>query len=218
MVGKDAQRWLPARAWRMEMGGGRGRRRREHAGFGGGPGGGFDLGPMGHFGHGPRFGHGPKVGRGDVRLAVLRLLAEEPRNGYQLIQELTDRSGGVWRPSPGSIYPALQQLEGEGLIRAEEKDGKRVFRLTEAGQGAVQAIGADVAAPWETAAEAIDPEAGAQASEWRALMSQVATAFVQVAQAGNEAQIARAKDLMINTRRGLYRILAEDDDDGGTNT
>jgi DNA-binding PadR family transcriptional regulator len=155
------------------------------------------------------------VGRGDVRVAVLRLLAEEPRNGYQIIQELTERSGGVWRPSPGSIYPALQQLEDEGLIRAEEKDGKRVFRLTEAGQGAVQAIGDDVAAPWETAAAGLDSEAGAQAMEWRSLMAQVATAFVQVAQAGNESQMDRAKELMVNTRRSLYRILAEDEPEGG---
>lgn len=206
---------------RMEMEGGRGgrgRRRREQWAFEGGPGGGFHFGPLGHFGHGPRFGHGPKVGRGDVRLSVLRLLAEEPRNGYQIIQELTDRSGGVWRPSPGSVYPALQQLEDEGLIRAEEKDGKRVFRLTEAGQGAFQALGADVAAPWETAAEAVDTEAGAQAMEWRSLMSQVATAFVQVAQAGDDAQMARAKDVMINTRRALYRILAEDDAESQPNT
>jgi DNA-binding PadR family transcriptional regulator len=198
----------------MTMEGGRGRHRgRGHRGpfpFGGDPGGMFPFGPFGPFGRGSMFGPGPKVGRGDVRTAVLRLLAEEPRNGYQIIQELTERSGGVWRPSPGSVYPALQQLEDEGLVRAEEKDGKRVFRLTEAGQGAITALG-DMAAPWETAAEGIDTEAGALAIELRMLIGQVAGAVIQVAQAGNEAQVAKAKELMTSTRRGLYRILAEDD-------
>src|SRR3954466_10224181 len=107
----------------MMMRGGRGRRGHGPFGFGGDPRGGFPFGPSGPFG-GPFFGHGPKVGRGDVRTAVLLLLAEEPRNGYQIIRELTERSGGVWRPSPGSIYPTLQQLEDEDLVRAEEKDGK----------------------------------------------------------------------------------------------
>ena len=110
---------------RMTMEGGRGRHRgrgrHEPFGFGGDLRGGFPFGGFGPFDRGSLFGHGPRVGRGDVRTAVLRLLAEEPRNGYQLIQELTERSGGVWRPSPGSIYPALQQLEDEGLIRRSEE-------------------------------------------------------------------------------------------------
>src|SRR5688500_2490305 len=79
-------------------------------------------------------GRGPRRRRGDVRAALLALLAEEPRNGYQLMQEIENRSEGVWRPSPGSVYPALQQLEDEGLIRSEESDGRKVFRLTEAGR------------------------------------------------------------------------------------
>jgi DNA-binding PadR family transcriptional regulator len=195
----------------MGMAGGPGRHhgRGRHGAFGfGGPRGGFPFGP---FDRGGMFGPGPKVGRGDVRTAVLRLLAEEPRNGYQIIQELTERSGGVWRPSPGSVYPALQQLEDEGLVRAEETDGKRVFRLTEEGQGTVKAL-ADTAAPWETAAQGVDTEEGALAMELRMLIGQVAGAVIQVAQVGNAAQVARAKDLMTNTRRSLYRILAEDDD------
>jgi DNA-binding PadR family transcriptional regulator len=202
----------------MTMAGGRGRHRTHgHRGpfpFGDDPGGRSPFGGFGPFMQDVMFGRRPKVGRGDVRTAVMRLLAEEPRNGYQLIQELTERSGGVWRPSPGAVYPALQQLEDEGLVRAEEKDGKRAFRLTEEGQGAVKALG-DVAAPWETAAEGFDTEAGALVMELRTLIAQVASAVVQVAQAGNEAQIARAKELMTQTRRSLYRILAEDDEEGG---
>jgi len=76
--------------------------------------------------------------RGDVRTALLLLLDEGPRNGYQLMQEIENRSGGAWRPSPGSVYPALSQLEDEGLVRAEEQDGRRTFVLTEAGKAYVR--------------------------------------------------------------------------------
>jgi DNA-binding PadR family transcriptional regulator len=195
---------------RMAMDGGRGRHRGRGR-HGGGQLGigdhGTPFGPFGPFDRGGIFGHRPRVGRGDVRTAVLRLLAEEPRNGYQIIQELTERSGGAWRPSPGSIYPALQQLEDEGLIRAEERDGKRVFRLTEAGQSAAATLGA-AAAPWDAASDRI----GETELDLRQLIGQVATALIQVAQAGNESQLARAKEVMTNARRSLYRILAEDDE------
>src|SRR6202163_3162059 len=111
-------------------------RHRRH-GYGPGPFGDFGGGPFGGFsGKGPR-GRGRKARRGDIRTAALLLLAEEPRNGYQIMQEVEERSDGVWRPSPGSVYPALQQLEDEGLIRSEETDGRKLFVLTEAGQAYV---------------------------------------------------------------------------------
>src|SRR5665213_134640 len=98
-------------------------------------------GPFGGFGHrgGPR-GRGRKARRGDIRTAALLLLAEEPRNGYQIMQEVQERSGEVWRPSPGSVYPALQQLEDEGLIRSSEGGGGtgKVFELADAGREHVQ--------------------------------------------------------------------------------
>src|SRR5262245_13544395 len=99
--------------------------------FGGGRRGrrGFDWGP---------FGRGPRVRKGDVRAAVLVLLAEQPRNGYQIIQEISERSGGLWKPSSGSVYPALQQLEDEGLVETESVDGKRSFKLTETGRTYVE--------------------------------------------------------------------------------
>src|SRR5271167_2808964 len=114
-------------------------------GFGGGPFGGF--GRMGHPG-GPR-GRGRKARRGDIRTAALLLLNEEPRNGYQIMQEVEERSDGVWRPSPGSVYPALQQLEDEGLIRSQESDGRKLFQLTDAGREYVAERGEDKPAPWE---------------------------------------------------------------------
>src|SRR5262245_37379700 len=189
--------------WRSMSGGGhrhggtRGRHRRRE--YGGGSWGGFGGFPFGGFGPGGPFGRGRKARRGDIRTAALLLVAEEPRNGYQIMQEVEERSEGAWRPSPGSVYPALQQLEDEGLIRAEETDGKRVFRLTEEGQGAAKAL-ADTAAPWETAAQGMETEEGALAMEVRSMIGQVAAA---VAQAGNAAQGARAKDVMTNTRRTL---------------
>jgi DNA-binding PadR family transcriptional regulator len=158
-------------------------------------------------------GRGPRARRGDVRAALLVLLAEEPRNGYGLMQEIEARSDGVWRPSPGSVYPALQQLEDEGLIRAEERDGGRVFTLTDAGRTHVAEH--DLGAPWE----AVRDDMGAGMHELRGMIAQVAAAAWQVAQAGTEAQAAEAAKVLEETRRSLYRILAGDtpaDDDPPT--
>src|SRR4051794_22557176 len=103
-----------------------------------------------HGRRGPGGPRGPRARRGDVRSALLVLLAEEPRNGYGLMQAIEERSGGAWRPSPGSVYPTLQQLEDEGLIRTTEADGQRLFELTDAGREQVAARPDDARAPWET--------------------------------------------------------------------
>ena len=175
-----------------------------------GPGGGQQFGPGGPlrdflFGGGP-FGRARRARRGDVRAGILALLKEEPRNGYQIIQELGQRSGGAWRPSPGSVYPALQQLEDEGLVRAEESDGKRTFRLTEAGTAYTEAHRDEMAAPWDTMAEGVD----SGAREVGGMIQQVAMAAMQVVQTGSAAQLAEARKVLVATRRSLYRILAED--------
>src|SRR4051812_14258198 len=112
----------PAGRW-FAMSGGRGGHRGRHG--------------RGGFGWGPAEHRGPRARRGDVRTALLTLLAEEPRNGYQLMQEIEQRSEGAWRPSPGSVYPALQQLEDEGLIVTAERDGGRVYELTDTGRAHV---------------------------------------------------------------------------------
>jgi DNA-binding PadR family transcriptional regulator len=149
------------------------------------------------------------VRRGDVRAAALALLAEEPRNGYQIIQELRERSGGVWRPSPGSVYPALQQLEDEGLIRAEEMEGGRKgFVLTDEGHSYMESHAAEVEAPWEVVA---GRERGSL-REMRALIGQLAMAAMQVTNAGSDAQVTEAQRILTETRRSLYRILAADDE------
>src|ERR1700686_3753926 len=111
-------------------------RRFDGPSFGPGRGAPFGRGG-GSFGRGGRYGGPPGGGRrrrGEVRTALLLLLAEEPRNGYQLMQAIEERSGGRWRPSPGSIYPTLAQLEDEGLIRATEREGAKVFEITEDGR------------------------------------------------------------------------------------
>ncbi len=114
------------------------------AGYGGFPFGG-PGGRGGPFGRGR--GRGRKARRGDIRTAALLLLAEEPRNGYQIMQEVEERSDGFWRPSPGSVYPALQQLEDEGLIRSEEIEGRKLFRLTDAGEAQLKDRGEDARRP-----------------------------------------------------------------------
>jgi DNA-binding PadR family transcriptional regulator len=153
---------------------------------------------------------GPRARRGDVRAAALALLGEQPMNGYQIIQEISERSGGVWRPSPGSIYPALQQLEDEGLIRAVAGEGgRRAFELTDEGRAYAEAHPDELNAPWDVVAGS----AGGAAIEMRHLIGQLAMAAVQVINAGSEAQVAQARKLLTDTRKALYRILAADDDE-----
>jgi DNA-binding PadR family transcriptional regulator len=156
---------------------------------------------------GPPFGRGPRARKGDVRAAMLVLLAEEPRNGYGLMQEIERRSGGVWRPSPGSVYPALSQLEDEGLVRTTAGEGRKQYELTDQGRAYVEEHRDTLAEPWNEVAG----EMGSGVFELRSLASQVTAALMQVAFAGSEAQVEEAKKVLADTRRALYRILAEDD-------
>jgi DNA-binding PadR family transcriptional regulator len=144
--------------------------------------------------------------RGDVRTAILLLLAEEPRNGYQLMQEIDERSGGRWRPSPGSVYPTLSQLEDEGLVRTTEIDGAKAFEITDTGRQQLAERG-DAPAPWDEGANE-----GASPRDLRSKIGAIAGATMQVAQAGDEAQLKKAVEILDEARRALYRILAEDSD------
>jgi DNA-binding PadR family transcriptional regulator len=165
-------------------------------------------GPFGGPGWGPhRRGRG-RARRGDVRLALLRLLAEEPRNGYQLMQAIEELSEGLWRPSPGSVYPTLAQLEDEGLVRSAEAEGARRFEITDAGRSHLERR-ADEPDPWEPAAE----DAESPLTELGPLVIQIGKATFQVASVGGRAQRERARALLAETRSALYRILAEDADE-----
>ena len=192
-------RWLEMAA-AAERGGprGRGRRHGRHGGRGG---------PFPGFG-GSHFGpRGPRARRGDVRAALLALLAEEPRNGYQLMQEIEHRSDGVWRPSSGSVYPALAQLEDEGLVRAEQREGSRTFTLTDAGREHVEADPDTYKEPWRAVTEGV----GDDVVDVRGEIWQLGAAVMQVVSAGDEAQVAEARKVLADARKSLYRILAEDD-------
>ena len=164
---------------------------------------GFGFGPGG----GPR-GRGRKARRGDIRTAALLLLADEPRNGYQIMQDVEERSDGVWRPSPGSVYPALQQLEDEGLIRQSDADGRKLYEITDDGRAHLAQRPDDAPAPWEQMSGDVSNEA----HELAGVMRQVAFAFAQVLRTGSKAQIAQAHNVLNTARRDLYRILADGDD------
>lgn len=160
-------------------------------------------------GPGPFYGGRAKVSRGDVRAAILHLLAEAPMHGYQIMQELTERTDGIWQPSPGSIYPTLQQLEDEGLVKADEQDGKKTYTLTDEGRAKVESD--QGAPPWERFGS--DTHEGFHAL--REVGFQVGAAVMQVARAGSEAQVAKTKEILEEARRKIYQILAEDDQTTG---
>jgi DNA-binding PadR family transcriptional regulator len=146
---------------------------------------------------------GHRGGRGDVRAAVLALLAERPMHGYEMLTELARRTSGMWRPSPGSLYPALQLLEDQGLVRSVAERGRRRFELTAEGR-ALQAQSAGGAPPWETIVGAADEGALAL----RSALRDVELAAGQMAEAGTPEQQAAAVVLLAELRRRLYLLLA----------
>ena len=159
------------------------------------------LGRLGGHGRPPR-PHGGRfqMRRGIIRDAILHLLAEQPMHGYQVMQELSERSGGRWHPSAGSIYPTLQQLEDEGLVTADDRDGRRTFSLTDAGQAAAKAVPAD--RPWSR------HEGG---NDLGALIRELNVAAIQVNRVGSPAARDEAGKVLTDARRALYRLLADDD-------
>jgi DNA-binding PadR family transcriptional regulator len=144
--------------------------------------------------------------RGDVRAAILLLLDEEPRNGYQIMQELEERSGGAWRPSPGSVYPALQLLADEGLVRGESREGSTVYDLTDAGRKHVDEKRESFGAPWQQAEEGVPDDV----RDVLRLAMSVGVATRQVVQSATTAQRKEAAEVLADTRRRLYGILASD--------
>jgi len=161
--------------------------------------------PFGMAAHLHGFGHPGSVRarRGDVRSAILRLLAEAPMHGYQIIQELSARSDGAWTPSAGSVYPALQMLADEGLVFSEETSGKKVFTLTETGAAEV-ARTADQPAPWDDAAQS-DSGIG----DYRESAAKLLQAAFQIGKSGTSDQRAAAAEILNDARKKLYAVLAE---------
>ncbi len=183
-----------------------------HQAISGGP---FGFGPRGGFGpgFGPGFGFGPgrpggrrghgRGRRGDVRTAILVLLADRPMHGYEMIHEIVERSQGAWKPSPGSVYPTLQLLVDEGLIVGVETDGKKkLFELTDEGRSVAEKIATP---PWDEIAEGVDP--GEQ--NLRAAAGQLFGAVAQSAHAAGPEQQQRIIEILNNARREIYQILGE---------
>ncbi len=172
--------------------------------------------------HGHRHGRGPgwigrgrgrgRRSRGDVRAAVLALLAERPMHGYEMIQELDARTGGIWRPSPGSVYPTLAMLEDEGLVVSDRREGRKLFSLTEEGRRAAEEAAATP--PWADFTD--DTVAAAQ--DVRQAAVGIMSALAEVGFAGTPEQRAQALEVLKDTKRRLYAILARDDDGGDDDT
>jgi DNA-binding PadR family transcriptional regulator len=144
--------------------------------------------------------------RGDVRGAILLLVEEEPRNGYQVMQELEQRSDGAWRPSPGSVYPALQLLADEGLIAGQTQDGGTVYSLTDAGRTHLDENRERIGTPWEQAGAGISDDVRSLGRGLR----DVAMATRQVMTTGNEEYAKAAAEILADARKKLYGILAGD--------
>ena len=151
-------------------------------------------------------GGGRRMRRGDIRAALLLALTDGAAHGYELIGRLEDKSGGTWRPSPGSVYPTLQMFEDEGLVRSEQRDGKRVYELTDEGRAAAaERAEQEGTEPWNVGLE--------DDSEFHALIRAAASMFAaakQIARLGDPEQMQRATAALRATSKQLYQILAED--------
>ncbi|MGF1427323.1 PadR family transcriptional regulator [Kitasatospora sp. LaBMicrA B282] len=173
---------------------------------GGGPfgGGGPFRGGFGGPGGRMRGRHGGRARRGDVRASLLALLKERPMHGYEMITEIGERTGGAWRPSPGSVYPTLQLLEEEGLIVAQETGGKRLFTLTETGRAEAESGSTE---PWQAAGSGVDWEAVQEVGQ---ALASVDHAIRQVMATGTEEQRTKGLAVLVEARKKLYLILAEE--------
>src|SRR4051794_37599261 len=185
--------------------------RRHHPPFGGGPGGRpggpFGGGPEGPFGLGPRGPRGGRrggrhgrAGRGDVRSALLLLLADEPMHGYQLMQAVAERTGGAWKLSPGAVYPTIAQLEDEGLVQVSAEGGRKLVTLTDAGREHVAQLG--------NADPFADFTGGGERPDLRGAIGELMGAAHQLSRVGDPAQLAAAAKILADTRRSLYLLLA----------
>lgn len=144
--------------------------------------------------------------RGDIRRAVLSALKDGPTHGYEVMRRLEERSGGIWRPSPGSVYPTLQMLEDEGLVRSEARDGTRVYELTDAGRAEAEAAEREGhATPWDGGGEGAD-----RARTLKSSMGQLFLAARQLGAAGTPEQVDRAIEILQRAKKELYQVLAED--------
>jgi DNA-binding PadR family transcriptional regulator len=157
------------------------------------------------------------VRRGDVRSAILDVLqeaaqAEESINGYQVIQRIGERSQEAWRPSPGSVYPTIQQLQDEGLVEDDQDRGRRTIRLTADGVRYCEEHADELAAVWAPFENGERDERGADFADLKPEIGQVMGAIWQIVTSGSEQQRRAAVDILVDTRRRLYGVLADGHD------
>lgn len=168
----------------------------------------FGLAQAGQAGFGPK--GAPKVRRGDVRSAILDVLSGGPMNGYQVIQQIAERSNGLWKPSPGSVYPTIQQLEDEGLVEGTSPEGRRLLQLTQAGRSYVAERADELAQTWRPFDEAQEESSTETGSpDLKPVIGQVMGAVWQVITTGTKQQQAEAAEILSETRRRLYTLLAD---------
>jgi DNA-binding PadR family transcriptional regulator len=215
------------RQWAREFEARFGNHQNWHQGLGGRAGAWGGWGPQGRPGPPPwlagLFGlssqdspRGPRVRRGDVRVAILAVLAEEPLNGYQVIGQIAERSGGAWRPSPGSVYPTISQLEDEGLIESDDERGRRTLRLTEDGRAYLADHADEVTEVWAPFDGRGAPKDAAETdahppdfSSLKPELGRVMNAVWQIISTGTEQQRRDAIGVLVEARRSLYGILAD---------
>lgn len=126
-------------------------------------------------------------------------------HGYQLMQAISERSGGRWSPSPGAVYPAINQLEDEGLVTVTAEAGRKVVELTDEGREYV-------AAHQSTTADPLGDDGEFRGPDLRKLMQQLHDAARQIGRSGTDAQIEAAAVLLQDARRALYLVLADGPD------
>jgi DNA-binding PadR family transcriptional regulator len=149
---------------------------------------------------------GGRMRRGDIRTAVLAVLAEEPGHGYDVIQRLEEKTAGAWRPSPGSVYPTLQLLEDEGLVRSVERDSKRVYEITDLGRDeATRRVDEAGGTPWDLAGRDDD-----RIGELRDAIRQLLIAAKQVSASNDSKGLERTIAILKRARKEIYTMLAED--------
>jgi DNA-binding PadR family transcriptional regulator len=216
-----------------QHGGGRGRGHRHGGQWGGqwggewgGPWGAWQWGPPGRrsgpppwltglFGlASPEPSRGPRARRGDVRVAILAVLAKGPLNGYQVIQEIADRTGGAWRPSPGSVYPTISQLEDEGLVEGDDDRGRRTLRLSGSGREYLDEHADEIAAVWVPVGQGStrgedDDEVDLDFASLKPEVGRVMNAVWQIITTGTDDQRRAAVGVLVGARRALYQILAD---------
>jgi DNA-binding PadR family transcriptional regulator len=167
----------------------------------------------GRHGHGRRgssggeWGDEPRTRRGDIKFILLGLLSERPQHGYELIKELEARRGGFRRPSPGSVYPTLQMLEEGGYLTSEEVEGKRVYTITESGRQFLS--DRNQQSHSRNSDDSFVESKPSELIELRHSLTQLNDAVTQVARSGNVEQANRVRDLLVQVKREIYKLLAE---------